>query len=369
MNSLNIITFHRRSIIMDLLLISAYIAIVGAFLLVIRHSYLETYAILWPMLFNPIIIYYATVNSFQEWSNIAISCLVIIIVIALNRVLGRKELLNLNYMMVIISMIVAKALESPEIVLITNSIPLVIYPLMDSILLKKNKSKLKPSNEPHFLIFFWSIAAISYLVNNLILVSYGITIEYSVYYSALLSFMVIFLLFERQEIGLTMVSYSQIILFLIYHFNTEQLNDLPDNYSLNTFFMGLILALVIGLLGLKKKALTLDGMISGAFLGALVFGFGGWTWGLMYALFFVIGSGATFIGKEKKQKQEAGWEKGETARDSLQVLSKGFWGMVCALIYVAWPNYGLMVAYMASMATSLADTLGSEIGVLSPWKP
>jgi len=108
---------------------------------------------------------------------------------------------------------------------------------------------------------------------------------------------------------------------------------------------------------------------AGAFLGVLVFGFGGWTWGLMFALFFIIGSGATFIGKEKKQKHEAGWEKGDTARDSLQVISKGFWGMVCALLYVIWPSYSLMVAYMASMSTSLADTLGSEIGVLSPWRP
>ncbi|MHA1911043.1 MAG: DUF92 domain-containing protein [Candidatus Kariarchaeaceae archaeon] len=355
---------------MDLLLLSAYVIIAGAFLLVITRSYLEKHAILWSTLFNLTMIYYAVVNSFQDWLSIAISCLVLIILITLIKILGRKEQsIKLNYFMVIISMVVAKALESPEIVIITISIPLVIYPLTEYYLSKKNKSKAITSTEPHFLIFFWSVAAISYLVNNLILLSYGITIEYSVYYSAILSLMVVFLLLKNKELGLVMVSYSQTILFLIYHFNRERLSDLPDNYSLNTFFMGLILALIIGLLGLKKKALTLDGMLSGAFLGALVFGFGGWSWGLMFALFFIIGSGATFIGKEKKQEQEAGWEKGETARDSLQVLSKGFWGMICALIYVVWPNYGLMVAYMASMATSLADTLGSEIGVLSPWKP
>jgi uncharacterized protein (TIGR00297 family) len=353
---------------MDLVLLSVFSAIIGAFLLIIIQRSQEN--AIWSMLFNLIIIFYAVVGSLQDWLTIGISSFILLSLVLFDKkLIGKNSFLKLSYFMVIISMIVAKALERPEIVIITNSIPLIIYPLIVFFLSKKNKAKHKDSSESQFLIFFWSITALSYLINGLILIIYGTELQFAVYYAAILSFMAVFLLIKNQKIALFMVSYSQIILFLIHHFKTEQLANLPDNYSLATFFTGLILALIIGLLGLKKKALTLDGMISGAFLGALVFGFGGWTWGLMFALFFVIGSGATFVGKERKQKHESGWEKGETARDSLQVISKGFWGMLCALIYVVWPNYGLMVAYMASMATSLADTLGSEIGVLSPWKP
>jgi len=351
---------------MDLLL-SANIAIVGAFLLVIvQRSVLQKETILWSTLINFIIIFYAAVSSLQDWLTIGIGSFLLISLVFFDKFLGKNGFLKLNCFMVILSMTVAKTLEYPEIVIIVNSIPLIIYPLVDFF---RPKQKNGSQTQSDFLIFFWTIAALSYISNSVILIIGGTELQFAAYYAAILSFMVVFLLITNQKIALFTVSYSQITLFLLQHFKAGQLEDIPDNYSLNTFLMGLILALLIGLLGHRKKALTLDGAISGAFLGVLVFGFGGWTWGLMFALFFIIGSGATFIGKEKKQKHEAGWEKGDTARDSLQVISKGFWGMVCALLYVIWPSYSLMVAYMASMSTSLADTLGSEIGVLSPWRP
>ena len=181
---------------MDLLLLAAYVAIIGAFFLVIiQRLSQEKLLIFWTTLSNLVLIFFAVVISFQEWLIIGVGCLALLILIIVNKILLGKEnhAVKFGYFIVIGSIVVAKALESPEIVIIVNSIPLLIYPVTQFFVTKKFESKPIPSTERSFLIFFWTIAALSCLVNCLVLVFYGIALEYSVYYASLLSFMVIFL--------------------------------------------------------------------------------------------------------------------------------------------------------------------------------
>jgi uncharacterized membrane protein len=57
--------------------------------------------------------------------------------------------------------------------------------------------------------------------------------------------------------------------------------------------LGLVLSALMGGLGYWRKALTVSGLIGAVLVGTLIFGFGGWLWGLLLITFFVSSSGLT----------------------------------------------------------------------------
>lgn len=113
-----------------------------------------------------------------------------------------------------------------------------------------------------------------------------------------------------------------------------------------------------------KKLLTPAGLFHAWVLGVLIWGTLGWQGYLVVMFYFLAGSSVTRIGME--QKEAAGIaEKRSGARGPENVWGSALTGTLCALgtLFVA-PAYRsfLLLGYVASFATKLSDTCGSEVG-------
>ncbi|MHA1222980.1 MAG: DUF92 domain-containing protein [Candidatus Heimdallarchaeaceae archaeon] len=162
---------------------------------------------------------------------------------------------------------------------------------------------------------------------------------------------------------------NTVVLYLLYNFFNEDLGKLNETLSINSVITGFIIGIVVAILGLVFKALTWDGALAGFYFGIIVLGLGSWTWGAMYLSFFFLGSLFTFIGKKRKETVSTQFEKGDTARDSVQAMVNSIVPAILALITVLFPNPITVIAAGGAIAVSLADTLGTEIGSLSKNNP
>jgi uncharacterized protein (TIGR00297 family) len=121
--------------------------------------------------------------------------------------------------------------------------------------------------------------------------------------------------------------------------------------------------------------------VAGAVLvGTLIFGFGGWTWGLTLIAFFVSSSLLSHYRQADKISLAEKFAKGER-RDLGQVLANGGAGALLALaVYFLVDLSGqaragnplyiyLTLAYFGVMATVTADTWATELGVLAREAP
>ncbi|MBE2233458.1 MAG: DUF92 domain-containing protein [Anaerolinea sp.] len=144
--------------------------------------------------------------------------------------------------------------------------------------------------------------------------------------------------------------------------------------------IGLVLSGAIGLLAYRRDALTSSGVAGAMLVGTLIFGFGGWTWGLTLIAFFVSSSLLSHYRRAEKEAVAEQFDKNER-RDLGQVLANGGLGALLALaVYflvdlagqarAGHPLYVyLTVAYFGVMATVNADTWATELGVLASERP
>ncbi|AFZ20292.1 TIGR00297 family protein [Allocoleopsis franciscana] len=113
-----------------------------------------------------------------------------------------------------------------------------------------------------------------------------------------------------------------------------------------------------------KKLLTPAGIFHAWLLGVLIWGTLGWQGYVVVVFYFLVGSAVTRIGME--QKEAAGIaEKRSGARGPENVWGSALTGALCALgtLLVASPYRSLLLlGYVASFATKLSDTCGSEVG-------
>lgn len=158
-------------------------------------------------------------------------------------------------------------------------------------------------------------------------------------------------------------------LFLLYRFFHNDLAELNSFLSLPSIITGLAIGLALALLGIVFKALTWDGAIAGFYFGIIILGLGSWSWGVMYFSFFLLGSLFTFIGRKRKKLIVREFEKGDTARDSIQAMVNSIVPAFLAFIIVLVRNPLITVMAAGAIAVSLGDTLGTEIGSLSVRKP
>ena len=110
------------------------------------------------------------------------------------------------------------------------------------------------------------------------------------------------------------------------------------------------------------RTVKLSGAIAGHLIGTAVYGFGGWRAYLILIGFFVMASGATKVGYEKKAArriaQEAGGRRG--ARHAVANC-----GLAAYLAFLAAGTpYGIamQIAFTAALATAVFDTVSTEIG-------
>ncbi|HSN75581.1 MAG TPA: DUF92 domain-containing protein, partial [Anaerolineae bacterium] len=136
---------------------------------------------------------------------------------------------------------------------------------------------------------------------------------------------------------------------------------------LSRLVIGLLLSAAIGLLAYRRDSLDRSGVAGAVLVGTLIFGFGGWTWGLVLISFFVSSSLLSHYRQDDKVALAEKFAKGER-RDLGQVLANGSAGALLALaVYFLIDLSGqaragnplyiyLTLAYFGVMASVNADT-------------
>ncbi|MGD8426032.1 MAG: DUF92 domain-containing protein [Balneolaceae bacterium] len=126
-------------------------------------------------------------------------------------------------------------------------------------------------------------------------------------------------------------------------------------------FLGLILAIIFSFSAFLFRRLTLDGMFGAMVIGTFIFGLGGWQAAVVVLVFFI--TSAAISGRWKMHAPDL---PNGARRNGLQVWANGFWlfiGLILATIFEA--NI-FLVSALASIATSTADTWGTELGSTKP---
>ena len=140
--------------------------------------------------------------------------------------------------------------------------------------------------------------------------------------------------------------------------------------SLNSFLLGMAWIL-------PKKLLTPSGYVHAGFLGILVWGCLGWAGYTVVMVYFLLGSGVTRLGMAEKEAAGIA-EKRSGMRGPENVWGSALTGACCAVGYgiftqgiftqaLSAPDFSsiaplLILGYVASFATKLADTTASEVG-------
>ena len=132
--------------------------------------------------------------------------------------------------------------------------------------------------------------------------------------------------------------------------------------------LGLFLSAVVAALGYWRRALSRSGMAGAILVGTLIFGFGGWEWGLLLIAFFVSSSWLSHYRKADKVLVAEKFSKG-MRRDIGQTLANGGLGAILAVVYARYPEPLLFAAFVGAMATVNADTWATELGILSRVPP
>lgn len=144
--------------------------------------------------------------------------------------------------------------------------------------------------------------------------------------------------------------------------------------------LGLVLSATIGWLAYRRGSLSQSGVAGAILTGTAIFGFGGWTWGLVLIAFFVSSSLLSHFRRADKTSVSEKFAKGER-RDLAQTLANGGFGALLAvavLLLVDLPGRPrpgdplytyLTLAYFGAIASANADTWATELGVLARTPP
>ena len=115
---------------------------------------------------------------------------------------------------------------------------------------------------------------------------------------------------------------------------------------------------------LPKKLLTPFGYLNALILGVIVWRTFGWQGYLIVMLFFLLGSGLTFVGIEQKEAEGIAEER-SGVRGAGNVWGSALAATICAIATLFCPpeyKYLFVLGYVASFCTKLSDTTASEVG-------
>ncbi|MDG6898617.1 MAG: DUF92 domain-containing protein [Nitrososphaerota archaeon] len=130
------------------------------------------------------------------------------------------------------------------------------------------------------------------------------------------------------------------------------------------FFVVIAFALAAILL----KAIDGRGFIASVAVGCSILLGGGWDWFIVVAVFFTLGVAFTWYKYGYKKKLGGAQEKGG-ARNWPNILANGGISSLAAIIYFFQPSTLVAALFLGSMSTAAADTVATELGLLSKKKP
>ncbi len=134
------------------------------------------------------------------------------------------------------------------------------------------------------------------------------------------------------------------------------------------FGSGFVFSGLVGLAALKRRALTRSGAFGAAIVGTIIWGGGGWAWGLTLITFFALASLLSRYKESAKITVADQFAKG-SQRDLGQALANGGIGALLALGHMLNPSPIWLAAFVGAMASVSADTWATELGVLSARSP
>lgn len=148
-----------------------------------------------------------------------------------------------------------------------------------------------------------------------------------------------------------------------------------DPFGVKTTPLAIVVALTLAVRAQRKKTLTPSGAIAGCAVGFLIVATG--LRGFVLLFFYQIGSAATKYKKSIKEQRDA-TIAGHAARGPTQVLAVSITPVALSLLHVIYcgPEQAidfhssqlascLTCSILSHHATGLADTLASELGILS----
>ncbi|MEM3437891.1 MAG: DUF92 domain-containing protein, partial [Nitrososphaerales archaeon] len=129
-----------------------------------------------------------------------------------------------------------------------------------------------------------------------------------------------------------------------------------------------IVIIAFGLIALKVKAVDFGGFIASIFIGYVILLSGGWYWFLIMLIFFVI---TTYFTKFKyRYKEMLGFaQEKRGARSWPNVLANGGAAAIFSIMELRFGGGIYAVAFLGAVASATADTLATEIGLLSKREP
>jgi uncharacterized protein (TIGR00297 family) len=132
--------------------------------------------------------------------------------------------------------------------------------------------------------------------------------------------------------------------------------------------LGIVLSSLIAFAAYWRGSLSRSGVAGALLVGTAIFGFGGWVWGTLLVIFFVLSSLLSHYKETAKTDLAEKFDKGQR-RDLGQTLANGGAGALLALAYRLHPDPAWLAAFVGAMATVNADTWATELGVLSHRPP
>ena len=132
--------------------------------------------------------------------------------------------------------------------------------------------------------------------------------------------------------------------------------------------LGAIVLLVIAAASYRLHATDLWGSVAGFILGMMIALTSGWAWVAMLIAFLMMGSAATKFRYQWKLVMNVAQEK-RGARGIRNVVANGLVAAALSILNYFMPDPALNVIYVAAIASAAADTLATEIGLLSRGKP
>ena len=140
---------------------------------------------------------------------------------------------------------------------------------------------------------------------------------------------------------------------------------LPD-LTIALLELGVVIAFALSAIFLK--ALDGRGFLASVAVGYSIVLGGGWSWFIIVAVFFTLGIGFTFYKYEFKKKLGTAQEYGG-ARNWPNILANGGAASIFAISELLYGAPVFAALFLGSVATSAADTVATELGLLSRHRP